>query len=338
MHTEILSADADSITRAAVVLRNGGLVAFPTETVYGLGANALDPDAVARIFAAKGRPASNPVIVHVAAATEVQQVVAEWPPIAEELAKQFWPGPLTMVLPKRKEVPDIVTAGGATVAVRVPGHPVAMALLQAAGVPIAAPSANRSSRLSPTCSQHVANDLGGRIDLILDGGPTSGGIESTVIDLTGPVPRLLRPGLLQAADVEAVVGTLLHTEAPTPDPVLLSPGMLPRHYSPRTPLSCVEDRRARKLVNGLVLGGREVGFLCFADSPPRLPPGVAYRTLANEPLAAAAKLYEALHLLDGAGLDLIVVALPPDTGPWLAIRDRLLRASAPRLDEPDVDA
>jgi L-threonylcarbamoyladenylate synthase len=342
MRTEILPADSDSIARAATVLRSGGLVAFPTETVYGLGANALDADAVARIFAAKGRPASNPVIVHIAGLMQVNQVVSEWPPIAEVLAKRFWPGPLTLVLPKRKEIPDIVTAGGATVAVRVPGHPVALALLQAAALPIAAPSANRSNKLSPTCAEHVATDLSGRVDLILDGGPTPGGIESTVIDLTSPVPRLLRPGLLQAADLEAVVGTLLQPEPSTPDPVLLSPGMLPRHYSPRTPLSCVEGgaegRRARKLVSGLVLGGREIGYLCFADTPPTLPPGVVYRTLANEPLAAAAKLYEALHLLDGAGLDLIVVALPPDTAPWLAIRDRLLRAAASPLDEPDVDA
>ncbi len=342
MHTEILPADADAIARAAAVLQNGGLVAFPTETVYGLGANALDGDAVARIFAAKGRPSNNPVIVHIAELMQVNQVVSEWPPIADALAKRFWPGPLTLVLPKRHEIPDVVTAGGETVAVRVPGHPVALALLQAAGLPIAAPSANRSNRLSPTTAKHVATDLGVRIDLVLDGGPTPGGIESTVVEVTGSALRLLRPGLLQAADLEAVVGRLQQSGPIVPDRVLLSPGMLPRHYSPRTPLSCVEGgaegRRARILVSGLVLGGREIGYLCFADTPPALPPGVVCRTLANEPLAAAAKLYEALHLLDGASLDLIVVALPPDTAPWLAIRDRLLRAATPGLEEPDVVA
>jgi L-threonylcarbamoyladenylate synthase len=335
MDTEILSAEPDSIAQAAAVLRNGGLVAFPTETVYGLGANALDADAVARIFAAKGRPSRNPVIVHISSQRQVNQVVTEWPPVAEELAKRFWPGPLTLVLPKRNEVPDIVTAGGATVAVRVPGHPIALALLQAAGLPIAAPSANRSSRLSPTCAQHVANDLGGRIDLILDGGPTPGGIESTVVDLTGPVPRLLRPGLLQAADLEAVVGALLQSEPTKLEPVLPSPGMLPRHYAPRTPLSCVEGD-PRLLVDTLLQRPQKVGYLGFGDAP-ALPPGVVCHMLANDPLAAAAKLYEALHQLDAAGLDHIVVALPPDTSAWLAIRDRLLRASVPRPKKPDGD-
>src|SRR5437660_12869477 len=182
--TRIFIAEPAAIAEAAAVLRRGGLVAFPTETVYGLGGNALDPAAVARIFAAKGRPATNPVIVHVADAAGVPLVAAAWPDPAARLAARFWPGPLTLVLPRRPEVPDVVTAAGPTVAVRVPAHPVARALLRAAGVPVAAPSANRSSELSPTTAEHVLRGLGGRIDLILDAGPCPGGIESTVLDLT----------------------------------------------------------------------------------------------------------------------------------------------------------
>src|SRR5262249_34135404 len=173
------SPNAEAITGAARLLRAGGLVAFPTETVYGLGANALDASAVARIFAAKGRPANNPLIVHVAEADEARQVAADWPEAAARLAERFWPGPLTLVLPKRAIVPDAVTANGPTLAVRVPAHPVAQALLRAAGVPVAAPSANRSTELSPTRAEHVLRGLDGRIDVLLDGGPTAGGIEST---------------------------------------------------------------------------------------------------------------------------------------------------------------
>ena len=176
------------------MLRRGGLVAFPTETVYGLGANALDAEAVRHIFAAKGRPATNPVIVHVAEIARVREVVADWPPLAERLAGRFWPGPLTLVLPRHPALPALVTAGGPTVAVRVPLHPVALALLRAAVVPVAAPSANRSTRLSPTRAEHVLAGLAGRIDLLLDGGPASGGLESTVLDVTTVPPRLLRRG------------------------------------------------------------------------------------------------------------------------------------------------
>src|SRR5579864_4916197 len=183
--------DAAAIAEAAALLRAGGLVAFPTETVYGLAANALSADAVSRIFAAKGRPAGNPVIVHVADAAGARALVDDWPAAAERLAERFWPGPLTLVLPRSRQVPDLVTAGGSTVGVRVPAHPVALALLHACGLPLAAPSANRSTRLSPTRAAHVLGDLGDRIDLLLDGGATPGGLESTVLDLTAAPPRLL---------------------------------------------------------------------------------------------------------------------------------------------------
>jgi L-threonylcarbamoyladenylate synthase len=233
---------AAALAEAARVLHGGGLVAFPTETVYGLGANALDASAVARIFAAKGRPANNPLIVHISETSQVQQVAADWPASAERLAERFWPGPLTLVLPKRDTVPEIVTARGPTVAVRVPAHPVAEALLRASGLPIAAPSANRSTELSPTRAEHVLGGLQGRIEMLLDGGPTSGGIESTVLDLTTIPPRLLRPGPIGVAELEAVIGSLAR-DAPIPvetSHALPSPGMMPRHYAPRTSLEYVE--------------------------------------------------------------------------------------------------
>src|SRR4051794_29437194 len=229
--------DAGPIAQAADVLRRGGLVAFPTETVYGLGANALDAEAVRRIFEAKGRPANNPIIIHVADVEQARQLVAGWPSEAERLAARFWPGPLTLVLPRRDVVPDLVTAGGSTVAIRVPAHPVALALIRAAGMPIAAPSANRSTQLSPTRAEHVLHTMRGRIDLVLDPGPTSGGLESTVLDLTTSPPRLLRPGLVTRSEVEAIIGPIvLSSTAPLGAVSLPSPGMLPRHYAPRTPL------------------------------------------------------------------------------------------------------
>jgi L-threonylcarbamoyladenylate synthase len=330
MKTAVLIVDphapqADPIARAAAVLRGGGLVSFPTETVYGLGANALDAAAVARIFTAKGRPAHNPLIVHVSGVAAVGEVAAAWPASAARLAERFWPGPLTLVLPRHEQVPDLVTAGGPTVAVRVPAHPVAQALLQAAGVPVAAPSANRSSGLSPTRAEHVLQDLGGRIELILDGGPCPGGIESTVLDVTTNPPRLLRPGLLSLAQLESVLGPVQQGALPDPGKVLPSPGMLSRHYAPRTPLECIEgDSRPR--VETLCREGRRVGWLTQAEI--QAPPGAVLRALPQDPAEYAAQLYAVLHELDTVGLERIVVALPPDRPEWLAVRDRLRRAQA----------
>lgn len=302
MNTEVLRADPTSpdpsaVARAAGVLRAGRLVAFPTETVYGLGANALDPAAVRAIFEAKGRPSSNPLIVHVADPVQPANVAAEWPEAAARLAAEFWPGPLTIVVPKAADVPDEVTAGGPTVAVRCPAHPVARALIAAAGVPVAAPSANRSTELSPTRAEHVLKGLGGRIDLILDGGPCPGGIESTVVDVTGPVVRLLRPGLITVPMLEAVVGTV--EVGAKADGVARSPGQMERHYSPRTPV----------VLAGA--GKRPVTWELPAD-----------------PEVAAAVLYERLHELDARGYDVIVIEMPPDTPEWAAVRDRLTRAAA----------
>jgi L-threonylcarbamoyladenylate synthase len=331
MRTEILSVDpaspqADVIARAAAVLRRGGLVVFPTETVYGVGANALDADAVGRIFEAKGRPATNPVIVHI---TRVEQIrpVAEWPETAARLAERFWPGPLTLVLPRREAVPDVVTAGGPTVAVRMPSHPVARSLIDAAGVPVAAPSANRSTELSPTLAEHVLRGLDGRIDLLLDGGPTPGGLESTVVDATSDPPRLLRPGLVSVADLEAVVGRILLPGKQPTDSPLPSPGMMPRHYAPLTPLELADDNGARRL-RELLAEGRRVAWLTWDLGTPEIA-NVPVVRLPLDPSACAAMLYATLHALDERGLERIVVASPPDGPEWLAIRDRLRRAASP---------
>jgi len=318
------------IARAAEVILRGGLVAFPTETVYGLGANALDPEAVERIFRAKGRPAANPVIVHVPDAEAAREVVAAWPPEAQRLADRFWPGPLTLVLPRAEDVPDAVTAGGSTVGVRAPGHPVALALLRRAGVPIAAPSANRSSRLSPTRAEHVLRSLGGRIDLILDAGPTPGGIESTVLDLASRPARLLRPGLVSQEEIEEELGSIAGPSGAEEGRALRSPGMLRRHYAPATPLEAME---AGALEHALALAraGLRVGLMVLS------PPGRARRlreenllveVLPADPAGFAARLYDVLHALDASGLDRIVVELPPESTEWTAVRDRLLRATA----------
>jgi L-threonylcarbamoyladenylate synthase len=329
---EILKLDPEApdsgiIARAAAVLRAGGLVAFPTETVYGLGANALDPAACERIFIAKGRPANNPIIVHGAGAVEARQVVADWPDAAARLAARFWPGPLTLVLPKNAAVPDVVTAGGPTVAVRVPAHPVALALLRAAGIPIAAPSANRSGELSPTRAEHVLRGLRDRIDILLDGGPTPGGVESTVLDLSRSPPRLLRPGLITPAEIEAYIGAI---ERPaivaSTSEALPSPGMLARHYAPRATLECVRGSgAARARVSDLTSQSLKVGWLLFGGSSARSRSVI----MPTEPKAYAARLYDVLHELDEWGVDRIIVELPPDTDDWLAVHDRLRRAATP---------
>src|SRR5579884_471059 len=330
IETEVVRVDAqrpeeEAIARAAEMLRRGGLVAFPTETVYGLGANALDAEAIARIYEAKGRPASNPLIVHVADAEAARQVVAAWAEAAGRLAARFWPGPLTLVLPKREAIPEIVTAGGPTVAVRIPAHAVALALLRAAAVPIAAPSANRSLRLSPTRAEHVLHDLRGRIPLILDGGPTTGGLESTVLDLTTSPPRLLRPGLVTPAEIETVIGPIERAAKPAGNQPLPSPGMMARHYAPRAPLE-IQEGDASSRVQSLLAQGETVGWLTFTD-PDWKHPGLTVLILPEEPEAYAAHLYAALHALDAADVTRIVVDLPPEGEAWLAARDRLHRAA-----------
>lgn len=320
---DLLLPDASVIRQAADILRSGRLVAFPTETVYGLGAHALDPCAVQRIFEAKGRPANNPLIVHVCDKPMLLQVVVDWPAIAAQLARHFWPGPLTLVLPKNAAIPDIVTGGGPTVAVRMPAHPVALALIHESRMPLAAPSANRSSELSPTTAEHVWKGLGGQVDLILDAGPTQNGIESTVLDVTTNPPTLLRPGPIGVTGIEAVIGPVQRGRALPSGLALPSPGMLERHYAPKTPLELFSNRsilesRARELIQAgetvmkVLLGGSDHAACIMPTNHAQY----------------AARLFAELHYLDSLRLNRILIEMPPNTDEWLAVRDRLTRAAA----------
>jgi L-threonylcarbamoyladenylate synthase len=318
------SPDPRIIAVAAALLREGRLVAFPTETVYGLGANALDTAAVDGIYRAKGRPAYNPLIVHVADAIQAHDVVAEWTDAAEALASHFWPGPLTLVLPKRPNVPDNVTAGLASVAVRVPSHPVANALLRAAAIPVAAPSANRSTEVSPTTGAHVAKSLGDAVDLILDAGSTSVGIESTVVDLSTSVPTLLRPGTISLPQLQAILGDVrvaggLEGAAARP-----SPGMLDKHYAPRAALIVADSADVSRIVARERDGGRRVGTIVFSGAVPAADESIA---LPNDALGYAARLYDALHSLDDRSCDVIVVERVPNDPAWMGVADRIRRAT-----------
>ena len=322
--------DAEIVRRAGELLRRGGLVAFPTETVYGLGANALDAHAVARIFAAKGRPTYDPLIVHVLNAGVARAVARDWPDAAERLARAFWPGPLTLVVPKRRMIPDIVTAGLDTVGLRVPSHPVARAILEAATVPIAAPSANRFSELSPTRAEHVERALGDRVDLIVDGGPTTVGIESTVVDVSGDRPVILRPGTIPSPELAAAIGALDIASSGGRDDSTQprrAPGMLDRHYAPRARLEVFSGgSRAASLIAAHAARGSTVGALVLApldDSAARTV------QMPNDPAAYARALYHALHTLDAAGCDVILVEAPPEGAAWAGVRDRLSRAAQP---------
>ena len=289
-----------NIERAAGLIRAGRLVAFPTETVYGLGANALDADAVARIFAAKGRPRTSPLIVHVDSIEMARALASHWSATADLLARRYWPGPLTLVVPKRALVPDIVTAGLPTVGLRVPAHPLALELIRAAGVPIAAPSANRFTELSPTTAGHIPESLA---DYTLDGGPARVGIESTVLSLVD-APTLLRPGVISVTELEALIGPILRGATPAQG-AHAAPGMHARHYRPATPL--------------------------YLDTVPREGKGIVLRMgkeMPADPKSYAAALYETLHRLDAQSLDWIAVEPPPDTPEWAGILDRLRRAAA----------
>jgi L-threonylcarbamoyladenylate synthase len=332
MITEILTTKQNdrksaAIDRAASFIRSGRLVAFPTETVYGLGANALDPLAVSRIFEAKGRPGSNPLIVHVADPVQIVNVASQWPETAQLLASRFWPGPLTIVVPKRLEVPDAVTAGGPTIALRCPNHPIAQAIIRASDLPIAAPSANRSTELSPTRAEHVWSSLAGRIDLIVDGGPCPGGIESTVVDVTGDVVRLLRPGPVTKAMLEVVVGMVV--DAGKSEGVARSPGQMVKHYSPRTELRLVDGNDTLEYLLDATQAGLRVGLMTFSSKRPKtIETHTIQIDLSHDSRIAAAQLYDNLHRLDQLQLDLILVEEPPNTQEWEAIRDRLKRAAA----------
>jgi L-threonylcarbamoyladenylate synthase len=345
--TEVLEVDPASpdpsrIARAAQYLRDGGLVAFPTETVYGLGVHAFDRDAVRRLYAAKRRPAADPLIVHVASLDEVRRLVGAMPDAVGALASRFWPGPLTLVLPRSGEVPDEVTAGLDTVAVRIPVHPVARALITQARIPVAAPSANLFSRPSPTQASHVLEDLDGRIDLVIDGGTTTIGVESTVLDLTGDVPVVLRPGGVTIDDLRVILPAV-RSGTTVADAPLRSPGLLEKHYSPRAPLTLYVgegDAPFRRLVSDLEAlhrtGGVRIGVLIAADDRQRLPDGTATVVIdlgpRDRPDVAATRLYAALRELDQTGVDRILATDVPVRGDLGdALHDRLTRAAAGRI-------
>jgi L-threonylcarbamoyladenylate synthase len=305
---------------AARIIRGGGVAVFPTETVYGLGANAFDPQAVARVFEIKNRPRFDPLIVHAADRWHARRLAKDLPADAWRLAERFWPGPLTLVLPKIDSLPDIVTAGLSSVAIRVPNHGLALALLAEAGVPVAAPSANPFGRTSPTTAEHAADQLGDLVDIILDGGPCPVGVESTIVSFCGAKPVLLRPGGLPVEEIEAVIGSL---EDPPPDESApLSPGRLPRHYAPATPVLLCSDL-------GLLPSGNRLGLLCL-QRPPEADDFAAVESLAEDGdlRKAAANLFTAIRRLDALGLDFIVAKPFPNHGKGRAIMDRLTRASS----------
>jgi L-threonylcarbamoyladenylate synthase len=322
--SQVAEPDPAAIRRAAAILRSGGLVAFPTETVYGLGADARSHSAVKRIFAAKGRPADHPLIVHIGDADQLSAWCSSIPDAARQLAQAFWPGPLTMILKRAEGVIDAVTGGQATIGLRVPGHPVARALLQEFGDGIAAPSANRFGRISPTTAAHVMAELGDAADMILDGGPCLVGIESTIVDLTAARPRVLRPGRVSRKQIEAVLGVALQDDLSDAPRVS---GAMPSHYAPINPVRWLEPSRLRTLLRdrepNMTLG------VIALDIPGTVEPaGVLWRSLSADPAAYGRQLYGSLRELDALNLDLILVEMPPDTPAWEAVRDRLRRAVA----------
>ena len=360
---EVIGADTpelfrQAVRRAAELLRAGEVVALPTETVYGLAANALNAAAVSKIFTIKGRPAHNPIIVHVSSLAMAQRCVASWPDLAERLARAFWPGPLTLVLEKADSIPEAVTAGGETVGVRWPKHPLIQAVIEACGFPLAAPSANPSNQVSPTTAEHVRRQLGRKVRLIVDGGQSQVGIESTVLDVTVRPPRLLRPGMIHEEGLMAVTGKLALPGGPAGG-VLKSPGMLRRHYSPRAKLVVWEwaDEGELRVRSAQCGGGeskaqdpksivsrqrsedeREVrssgfggpGSKVHVIAHTNIPRGEGFggvSVIPRDAEAFARAIYAELHRCDEAGAELIVVEAPPEGPAWRAIADRLRRAA-----------
>lgn len=321
----IVSVNPQTLAQAAALLSDGQLCAFPTETVYGLGADATNAEAVLRIYQLKGRPSYNPLIVHVPDAQSAQQLVTEWSPQANRLAQRFWPGPLSLVLPRGPHIPDIVSAGLPTVALRVPSHPVALALLQTVRRPLAAPSANRSESLSPTTARHVQRSLP-NVPLILDGGPCLLGIESTVVDLTTQPPRLLRPGALP---LRLLLEELPDLQLPSfaieqPTGAHPSPGMMTRHYAPSAPLHLIDESQA----DWVASLPEPRGLVTHRQLPSVTPLCQHLELLPSSPEAYAADLYAALHRLDDQQVRSIVVLRPSQDNDWRAILDRLGRAAA----------
>lgn len=324
--------DRQALAEIGGILRAGGLAGIPTETVYGLAANALDGRAVAKIFQAKGRPQDNPLIVHIAAFAQIYALVREIPMQAVALARAYWPGPLTMILPKSCVIPDAVSAGLRTVAVRMPSHPLARAIIQAAGVPLAAPSANLSGSPSPTTARHVLDDMEGRIDAVVDGGPCEVGVESTVVTLAAARPRLLRPGGITLEQLRAVLGEVEVDRAVEQQlaagETAASPGMKYKHYAPAAHVIIVRgpfDRYA-SYVNGHA--GPEAAALCYEGEESALQVRAFPCGRRNDPASQARHLFDALRALDEAGVKTAYARCPEKSGVGLAVYNRLLRAAA----------
>ncbi len=321
MNAAVTSTD---ISRAAAVLKAGGLVAFPTETVYGLGADASNADAVRKVFAAKGRPADHPLIVHLADVAQLGEWAREVPAFAQALAKKYWPGPLTLVFKRNPRVPDAVTGGQDTVAIRVPSHPVAQQLLRVFGGGVAAPSANRFGRVSATTAAHVREEFGEAVACVLDGGAADVGIESTIVDCSRAAPVLLRPGSITPQQLEHALGTPL--AAPDAHAPRVS-GSMEKHYAPRTPVLLMEGDLIVELAHSLARQGKRVAVLARTALQP-LVEGLVWQAAPQDATAYAHELYASLRALDQAGCDAMLVEQPPDEPEWLAVRDRLMRAAA----------
>ncbi|MGD1087106.1 MAG: L-threonylcarbamoyladenylate synthase [Verrucomicrobiota bacterium] len=322
-----------AVRRAAEFLRAGGVVALPTETVYGLAANALDEKAVAKIFEIKGRPANNPIIVHVASNEMAKRCVKSWPELADRLSKSFWPGPLTLVLPRAEKIPDIVTAAGATVGVRWPSHPFIQAVIRECNFPLAAPSANLSNRVSPTSAEHVYKLLGRKISLIVDGGQSQVGIESTVLDLSVNPPQVLRPGMIHAESLTAVMGDLKIQNPEFTDKTggaPRSPGLPKKHYSPKAKLLVLHWRNDADLKSQIASRKSQIQN-CHVIAHAKIPAGENFARVSvipHDAEAFARAIYAELHRCDETGAELIVVEAPPESPEWSGIVDRLRRASA----------
>jgi L-threonylcarbamoyladenylate synthase len=319
---QVVPATDEGIDRAVEVLRAGGLVALPTETVYGLAADAANPEAVRRVFAAKGRPPDHPLIVHLASAADLSRWAAEVPPAAERLAAACWPGPLTLVLPRAPGVLDVVTGGRPTVGLRVPDQPVAAAVLARFGGGLAAPSANRFGRVSPTRAEHVVADLGERVDLVLDGGPCRVGLESTIVEVVGDRASVLRVGVLTAEELTAIAGIPVTAEASGP---ARAPGMLASHYAPRARVVLVEPGQLAGAIEALTDGTRAV--VLAETLPADLPATVELLEPVGDAVGYARHLYERLRAADDLGADVVLAVLPAPVGSGLAVRDRLRRAA-----------
>jgi L-threonylcarbamoyladenylate synthase len=329
LSTETAQLFEAAIKRASELLRAGQVVGLPTETVYGLAANALDAEAVARIFQVKGRPSHNPVIVHVASLEMAVSCVQEWPKMAERLARAFWPGPLTLVLPRSGRIPDIVTAGGPTVGLRWPSHPFIRAVIQRCGFPLAAPSANLSNRVSPTNARHVWKQLGAKIPLIIDGGHAQVGIESTVLDLSVSPPRVLRPGMVHDHSIMAVTGELAGTLVSAADRKLKSPGLLEKHYSPRArliQLTWSDESDLLAQVDRLAIERSKTQIIAHSH----IPAGDGFAgvsVIPHDAEAFARALYSQFHECDDTGAEWIIVEAVPASPEWRGISDRLSRAA-----------